>query len=74
MQALKLQPAKVFAEDMERFIKEDGAGGLDCVLNSLSHDDYIPKSLGYLRKAGVLYIQAKPEGYHIRLPGFVVLH
>ncbi|CAK9054933.1 unnamed protein product [Durusdinium trenchii] len=47
--------AKAFEEDMKRFMKEDGAdaaGGLDVVLNSLSHDDYIPKSLGFLRKGG----------------------
>lgn len=36
---------------MKRFLKEDGAEGVDCVLNSLSHDDYIPKSLGFLQKA-----------------------
>eukprot|EP00434_Breviolum_minutum_P009961 symbB.v1.2.008781.t1/scaffold514.1/size193457/7 len=47
--------AKAFEEDMIRFMKEDGAdtaGGIDVVLNSLSHDDYIPKSLGFLRKGG----------------------
>eukprot|EP00435_Cladocopium_sp_Y103_P014457 s1029_g3.t1 len=47
--------AKAFDEDMKRFMKEDGAdaeGGIDVVLNSLSHDDYIPKSLGYLKKGG----------------------
>ncbi|CAJ1343367.1 unnamed protein product, partial [Effrenium voratum] len=43
---------KVFEEDMKRFLKEDGAEGVDCVLNSLSHDDYIPKSLGFLQKGG----------------------
>ncbi|CAK9099313.1 Polyketide synthase PksJ (PKS) [Durusdinium trenchii] len=46
---------EAFEEDMKRFMKEDGAdaaGGLDVVLNSLSHDDYIPKSLGFLRKGG----------------------
>ena len=30
-----------FEAEMKEFIKQDGNGGLDCVLNSLSHDDYI---------------------------------
>ena len=43
---------KKFEEDMKAFLKEDGADGVDAVLNSLSHDDYIPKSLGFLSKGG----------------------
>jgi len=41
-----------FEEDMKRFLKEAGADGVDVVLNSLSHDDYIPRSLAVLRKGG----------------------
>ncbi|CAE7306072.1 ppsC [Symbiodinium microadriaticum] len=43
---------KKFEEDMKAFLKEDGADGVDVVLNSLSHDDYIPKSLSFLSKGG----------------------
>merc|ERR1712151_1373000 len=41
-----------FEEDMQRFLKESGADGIDVVLNSLSHDDYIPRSLALLREGG----------------------
>eukprot|EP00931_Biecheleriopsis_adriatica_P048348 TRINITY_DN27935_c0_g1_i1.p1 TRINITY_DN27935_c0_g1~~TRINITY_DN27935_c0_g1_i1.p1 ORF type:complete len:5156 (-),score=1260.04 TRINITY_DN27935_c0_g1_i1:82-15549(-) len=41
-----------FEEDMRRFLKEEGADGVDVVLNSLSHDGYIPRSLALLRKGG----------------------
>eukprot|EP00931_Biecheleriopsis_adriatica_P047752 TRINITY_DN27548_c0_g2_i1.p1 TRINITY_DN27548_c0_g2~~TRINITY_DN27548_c0_g2_i1.p1 ORF type:complete len:4734 (-),score=1179.49 TRINITY_DN27548_c0_g2_i1:215-14152(-) len=41
-----------FEEDMKQFLKEAGADGIDVVLNSLSHDDYIPRSLALLRKGG----------------------
>jgi len=41
-----------FEEDMTRMLKDAGADGLDVVLNSLSHDDYIPRSLKLLRKGG----------------------
>eukprot|EP00933_Yihiella_yeosuensis_P033453 TRINITY_DN27154_c0_g1_i1.p1 TRINITY_DN27154_c0_g1~~TRINITY_DN27154_c0_g1_i1.p1 ORF type:complete len:1548 (+),score=394.66 TRINITY_DN27154_c0_g1_i1:542-4645(+) len=41
-----------FEEDMKKFLKEDGAEGVDVVLNSLSHDDYIPRSLALLKKGG----------------------
>ena len=43
---------KKFEEDMKAFLKEDGGDGVDVVLNSLSHDDYIPKSLSFLSKGG----------------------
>lgn len=33
------------------------------VLNSLSHDDYIPKSLSYLRKGGRFMEIGIPAGY-----------
>lgn len=32
-------------------LQESGADGIDVVLNSLSHDDYIPRSLALLKKA-----------------------
>ena len=38
----------LFILDMLCAIKET----VQVVLNSLSHDDYIPKSLGFLRKGG----------------------
>merc|ERR1719305_116922 len=41
-----------FDEDMAKFLKADGVSGVDVVLNSLSHDDYIPTSLKYLKKGG----------------------
>jgi thioesterase domain-containing protein/NAD(P)-dependent dehydrogenase (short-subunit alcohol dehydrogenase family)/acyl carrier protein len=42
----------VFDADMAKFCKEDGVTGVDVVLNSLSHDDYIPTTLKYLKKGG----------------------
>jgi acyl transferase domain-containing protein/NADPH:quinone reductase-like Zn-dependent oxidoreductase/NAD(P)-dependent dehydrogenase (short-subunit alcohol dehydrogenase family)/acyl carrier protein len=44
--------AAQFEADMAKFCKEDGVTGVDVVLNSLSHDDYIPKTLKYLKKKG----------------------
>jgi acyl transferase domain-containing protein/NADPH:quinone reductase-like Zn-dependent oxidoreductase/acyl carrier protein len=41
-----------FEADMKRFLEEDGADGIDCVLNSLSHGDYIPRSLALLKQGG----------------------
>jgi hypothetical protein len=41
-----------FEQDMKKFLEEDGGDGFDVVLNSLSHDDYIPRSLAMLRKGG----------------------
>jgi len=41
-----------FEVDMQRFLDESGGEGVDVVLNSLSHDDYIPRSLKFLRKGG----------------------
>ena len=39
-------------EDMKQFLKDAGVDGIDVVLNSLSHDDYISRSLGLLKKGG----------------------
>jgi D-arabinose 1-dehydrogenase-like Zn-dependent alcohol dehydrogenase len=41
-----------FEADMAKFCKDDKVQGVDVVLNSLSHDDYIPRSLKYLKKNG----------------------
>lgn len=41
-----------FEEDMKRMLKEDGRTGIDVVINSLSHDDYIPRSINLLNKGG----------------------
>ena len=41
-----------FEKEMKKFLKEDKADGFDVVLNSLSHDDYIPRSLAMLREGG----------------------
>ncbi|CAJ1437568.1 unnamed protein product, partial [Effrenium voratum] len=41
-----------FEEDMKRFMQEQGADGIDVVLNSLSHDDYIGRSLALLKPGG----------------------
>ncbi|CAE7460662.1 ppsC, partial [Symbiodinium sp. KB8] len=41
-----------FEDDMKAFLAEAGDDGIDVVLNSLSHDDYIPRSLALLRKGG----------------------
>jgi NAD(P)-dependent dehydrogenase (short-subunit alcohol dehydrogenase family) len=37
---------------MAKFCKQDGVTGVDVVLNSLSHDEYIPRTLKYLKKNG----------------------
>jgi len=39
-----------FEQDMRGFL--GGENGIDVVLNSLSHDDYIPRSLALLKKGG----------------------
>lgn len=41
-----------FEDDMKGFLQESGAKGIDVVLNSLSHDDYIPRSLALLKQGG----------------------
>lgn len=41
-----------FEEEMRSFLEKDGLEGVDVVLNSLSHDDYIPRSLAFLRSGG----------------------
>ena len=41
-----------FEADMAKFVAEDGVDGIDVVLNSLSHDEYIPRTLKYLKKNG----------------------
>eukprot|EP00435_Cladocopium_sp_Y103_P027063 s784_g6.t1 len=41
-----------FEEDMKNFLKEQGVDGIDVVLNSLSHDDYIGRSLALLKPGG----------------------
>jgi thioesterase domain-containing protein/acyl carrier protein len=41
-----------FEQDMKGFLDKAGYDGIDVVLNSLSHDDYIPRSLALLRKGG----------------------
>eukprot|EP00930_Biecheleria_cincta_P034635 TRINITY_DN23908_c0_g1_i1.p1 TRINITY_DN23908_c0_g1~~TRINITY_DN23908_c0_g1_i1.p1 ORF type:complete len:1914 (+),score=347.51 TRINITY_DN23908_c0_g1_i1:40-5781(+) len=41
-----------FEEDMKRMLAEDGADGIDCVLNSLTHDDYVGRSLRLLAQGG----------------------
>ncbi|CAJ1440834.1 unnamed protein product, partial [Effrenium voratum] len=41
-----------FEEDMKSFLKELGGDGIDVVLNSLSHDDYIGRSLALLKPGG----------------------
>ncbi|CAK9102638.1 unnamed protein product [Durusdinium trenchii] len=41
-----------FEEDMTNFLAKDGAAGVDVVLNSLSHDDYISRSLACLKSGG----------------------
>ncbi|CAE7746767.1 ppsC, partial [Symbiodinium pilosum] len=41
-----------FEEEMRAFLEREGAEGVDVVLNSLSHDDYIPRSLALLRSGG----------------------
>ena len=39
-------------QDMKSFLKELGGDGIDVVLNSLSHDDYIGRSLALLKPGG----------------------
>ena len=41
-----------FEEDMKTFLAEEGVDGVDVVLNSLSHDDYISRSLACLKSGG----------------------
>eukprot|EP00746_Dinoflagellata_sp_MGD_P146315 gnl/MRDRNA2_/MRDRNA2_78811_c0_seq1.p1 gnl/MRDRNA2_/MRDRNA2_78811_c0~~gnl/MRDRNA2_/MRDRNA2_78811_c0_seq1.p1 ORF type:complete len:1358 (+),score=334.40 gnl/MRDRNA2_/MRDRNA2_78811_c0_seq1:121-4074(+) len=41
-----------FAAEMKELLKKDKVSGVDVVLNSLSHDDYIPRSLALLNKNG----------------------
>jgi len=41
-----------FETDMKKFLADAGVDGIDVVINSLSHDDYIPRSLALLRKGG----------------------
>ena len=41
-----------FETDMKTFLEQDGAEGVDVVLNSLSHDDYISRSLSFLKNGG----------------------
>lgn len=41
-----------FEEEMRSFLEKEGLEGVDVVLNSLSHDDYIPRSLAFLRNGG----------------------
>ncbi|CAE7249833.1 ppsC, partial [Symbiodinium sp. CCMP2456] len=41
-----------FEDDMKKLLEEQRVDGIDVVLNSLSHDDYIPRSLALLRKGG----------------------
>merc|ERR1719458_891256 len=37
---------------MHKFLQDSGTAGIDVVINSLSHDDYIGRSLKLLRKGG----------------------
>eukprot|EP00435_Cladocopium_sp_Y103_P074523 s357_g49.t1 len=41
-----------FEADMKNFLEKEGAEGVDVVLNSLSHDDYISRSLACLKSGG----------------------
>ena len=41
-----------FESDMKRFLLEEQIDGVDVVLNSLSHDDYIERSLSFLKSGG----------------------
>ena len=41
-----------FESDMKSFLEEEAIDGVDVVLNSLSHDDYISRSLSFLRSGG----------------------
>ena len=44
--------AAQFEEDMRAFLVQSQADGVDVVLNSLSHDEYIPRSLALLKQGG----------------------
>ena len=44
--------AAQFEEELSGFLTESEADGVDVVLNSLSHDRYIPLSLSFLKKGG----------------------
>ncbi|CAE8591853.1 unnamed protein product [Polarella glacialis] len=41
-----------FEDDMKRFLQEDEIDGIDVVLNSLTHDDYVGRSLRLLAHGG----------------------
>ena len=41
-----------FEADMKIFLEKEAAEGVDVVLNSLSHDDYISRSLACLKSGG----------------------
>lgn len=41
-----------FEKEMREFFEQSGSEGVDVILNSLSHDDYIKRSLSFLRKGG----------------------
>lgn len=43
---------ETFEREMKELLESAGGGGIDVVLNSLSHDDYIPRSLALLNKGG----------------------
>ena len=42
----------VFEADMRGFLSEDGVEGVDVVLNSLTHDRYVERSVGVVRRGG----------------------
>ena len=41
-----------FEAETKEFLKKSGRKGIDVVINSLSHDDYIPRSLALLNQGG----------------------
>eukprot|EP00438_Fugacium_kawagutii_P009336 Skav234554 [mRNA] locus=scaffold2556:444288:449022:+ [translate_table: standard] len=41
-----------FEADMKNFLEQEDAEGVDVILNSLSHDDYISRSLSFLKTGG----------------------
>lgn len=41
-----------FEADMKSFLEQEDAEGVDVILNSLSHDDYISRSLSFLKSGG----------------------
>ena len=57
-----------FEEEMRSFLEQEGAEGVDVVLNSLSHDDYIPRSLALLRTGG-RFIEIGKRGIWSHQPG-----